>query len=380
MANQFLNSGASRSELLAALMDKQQRRYAQQPNPYSVGEAFARTGARLADSFAQKGLVDDELKRRENIKQSNRNALQKYVTGTPTTQSFGNVPEPTGPIQQIAPVAGRQGTGVTSQELPAPTIITTEGYDPRSVEAAAAILQDPNTTPEMSEFVAKDQLEERTKKAALLKKPTGAEAAIDREYGKEYASFVIGGGMADANKSISQLDTVINSLQNAIDTGATIGITGPLVGIMPDVLQDLFLPEAANTRDLVTEVVQRNLRIILGAQFTEKEGERLIARAYNPRLKEEENLARVKRLASSMQQAIDSKIRAANYYEEYGTLKGYDATSNVGLANIYAALDEEEPTTTTIDPTYPVITTQAEFDALPSGTIFVEDGVTRTKL
>ena len=379
MANQFLNSGASRSELLAALMDKQQRRYAQQPNPYSVGEAFARTGSRLVDAISQKGLVDDELNRRENIKQSNRGALQKYVTGTPDIQSFGNVPEPTGPIQQIAPVAGRQGTGVTSQELPAPTIITTEGYDPRSKEAAAAILQDPNTTSEMSEFVAKDQLEERTKKAALLKKPTGAEAAIDREYGKEYASFVIGGGMADANKSISQLDTVIGSLQNAIDTGATIGITGPLVGILPDMLQDLLLPEAANTRDLVTEVVQRNLRTILGPQFTEKEGERLIARAYNANLGEEENLRRVARLASSMRQAIDSKLAAANYFEEYGSLKGYDATNNVTLANIYDSLDKEEPTTTTIDPTYPVITTQAEFDALESGTIFVEDGRTHTK-
>jgi len=379
MAGEFLKSGASKSELLAALMDKQQRRYAQQPNPYSVGEAFARTGAKLVDSFAQKGLVDDELKRRENIKQSNRGALQKYVTGTPDTQSFGNVPEPTGPIQQIAPVAGRQGTGVTSQELPAPTIITTEGYDPRSEEAAAAILRDPNTTSEMSQFVAKDQLEERTRKAALLKKPTGAEAAIDAAFGKEYASFVVGGGMADANKGLLQLDTVISSLQNAIDTGATVGITGPLVGILPDMLQDLFLPEAANTRDLVTEVVQRNLRVILGAQFTEKEGERLIARAYNANLGEEENLKRVKRLASSMRQAIDSKLAAANYFQEYGTLKDYDATNNVTLANIYDSLDKEEEKTTQTDPNYPVVTSAADEAVLPSGTIYVLDGQTFTK-
>lgn len=57
MANQFLNSGASRSELLAALMDKQNRRYSQQKDPSSIGEALTRTGTRLVDAFSQKNLL-----------------------------------------------------------------------------------------------------------------------------------------------------------------------------------------------------------------------------------------------------------------------------------------------------------------------------------
>ena len=61
----FLKTGSSRSQLLAALMDKQQRRYAQQSDPYSWGEAAARMGSRLIDTYSQKGLIDDELKRRQ---------------------------------------------------------------------------------------------------------------------------------------------------------------------------------------------------------------------------------------------------------------------------------------------------------------------------
>jgi hypothetical protein len=65
MADNFLNSGASRSFLLDALMDKQNRRYSQEQDPLSIGEAFARTGTRLVDAYSQRKLVDDELKRRK---------------------------------------------------------------------------------------------------------------------------------------------------------------------------------------------------------------------------------------------------------------------------------------------------------------------------
>ena len=69
--------------------------------------------------------------------------------------------------------------------------------------------------------------------------------------------------------------------------------------------------------------MQRNLRLILGAQFTEKEGQRLIARAYNPSLSEQENAKRVRNLIKQMQSAAEAKASAARYFEENGTLAGW---------------------------------------------------------
>tara|TARA_R110000744_G_scaffold242376_1_gene359487 strand:+ start:127 stop:1560 length:1434 start_codon:yes stop_codon:yes gene_type:complete len=82
MAGEFLNSGASRSELLAALMDKQNRRYSQQQDPSSIGEALTRTGSRLVDAYSQKKLVDDELKRREELGAVSNEAMQTFLTGS----------------------------------------------------------------------------------------------------------------------------------------------------------------------------------------------------------------------------------------------------------------------------------------------------------
>ena len=88
MANQFLNSGASRSELLAALMDKQNRRYSQQQDPSSIGEALARTGTRLVDAYSQKKLVDDELERRQKQQGVDRKAYQTALSGTPEVLGY----------------------------------------------------------------------------------------------------------------------------------------------------------------------------------------------------------------------------------------------------------------------------------------------------
>ena len=65
------------------------------------------------------------------------------------------------------------------------------------------------------------------------------------------------------------------------------------------------------------------MREVLGAQFTEKEGERLIKRAYNPTLSEEENVKRVKRLVEQIRLAAAAKESAAKYVEKKGTLKGW---------------------------------------------------------
>ncbi|MCL4824109.1 MAG: hypothetical protein KJZ57_07820, partial [Anaerolineales bacterium] len=100
-------------------------------------------------------------------------------------------------------------------------------------------------------------------------------------------------------------------------------ISGSIIGNLPDAMLAATHPKAVATKEAIQEVAQRNLRLVLGAQFTEKEGERLIARVFNPRLSEAENAKRVDRLIKQIGDAAKSKLDAAQYFQQYGSLTGW---------------------------------------------------------
>jgi len=125
-------------------------------------------------------------------------------------------------------------------------------------------------------------------------------------------------GRSDVSKMRVQLNETLGDLETHDD------VTGPIVGNLPEFVNEWVNPRSIKARENVEEVVQRNLRAVLGAQFTEKEGDRLIARAYNPRLDEATNKARVTRLLNQIEQAAKVKDAAAKYFMENGTLAGWD--------------------------------------------------------
>ena len=145
---------------------------------------------------------------------------------------------------------------------------------------------------------------------------TPGQEAVDKKYATDFVEFATG-GYADVVKQLDQLKEAAKSLRS----GET--ITGTLVGNLPEAVRAATHPQAVATRELIEEVVQRNLRLILGAQFTEKEGERLIARAFNPRLSEAENAKRLDRLIKQIGDAAQAKLDAAEYFRANGTLTGW---------------------------------------------------------
>jgi hypothetical protein len=154
-------------------------------------------------------------------------------------------------------------------------------------------------------------------------KSVGQEAT-DREFAKTYAEYRAQGGRADLDKSIAQLEEVADALEGGSDT-----LTGPIMGNIPEGIKTAVFPESINMQNKVEEIVQRNLKIVLGSQFTEKEGEKLIARAYNPSLSEKENAKRVRSLLKTIQERRDSTEKAAKYFEENGgTLRGFNDSSS----------------------------------------------------
>jgi hypothetical protein len=160
-----------------------------------------------------------------------------------------------------------------------------------------------------------------------LKDLTPAEKALDKAFAKELNDFNLRGGFADVQKGLEQLRSARNDLEDAVRSGSgSAAISGPIVGPVEKVAEEVgtsVFKKARSVRETVAEVVQRNLKLILGAQFSKKEGEQLIARAFNPALQEEDNLIRVDRLIRSIETAVQQKLLALEHFDENGTLRGF---------------------------------------------------------
>jgi hypothetical protein len=156
------------------------------------------------------------------------------------------------------------------------------------------------------------------------------EEKFDEKAAEQMTEWMLGGAQ-DTAKGIEQLTGVVSQL-----TGEE-GLTGPHT-VAPDVLQAFFAPESLNLKQQVQEVVQRNLRVILGAQFTEREGELLIQRAFDPRLPAKQNAERLSRLLKYMVAAAQAKNDAASYINQNRTLMGWQG-SLPSFDDLYGVLD-----------------------------------------
>ncbi len=166
--------------------------------------------------------------------------------------------------------------------------------------------------------------------------PKKAAEAVDRAYAKDYVEFSQTGA-SDAAKALEELGMARDQLRGyTVDEEGkkrklkkSDALTGPVVGTLSNLpwvgktVQDVAFPDSSNVQETVEYTVQRSLRPILGSQFTKEEGERLIARVYNPRLSEEVNAERLDRLIKQLDRAYKAKIAAATYFENHGTLVGF---------------------------------------------------------
>ena len=143
------------------------------------------------------------------------------------------------------------------------------------------------------------------------------------------------GGAADSLKNLGNLTSVADRLEAGEEN-----LTGWIIGNTPDLVLGMVNPEAFDAKDLVEEVVQRNLRVVLGAQFTEKEGARLIARAYNARLPEEVNASRLRSLIQMVESRAQQLQSLNEYVQENRTAAGWNGRLR-SVDEMLIALDEE---------------------------------------
>ena len=123
------------------------------------------------------------------------------------------------------------------------------------------------------------------------------------------------GGAIKAQANLETYLDIVNDLESgALETGTPSDklINFLQFGGLDDNLRGLFDPEKQNAIELVRGVVFQGLRETLGAQFTEREGTRLVQTSYNSALSAEDNIKRLKRLASVLKATMDYKTELSN--------------------------------------------------------------------
>jgi len=239
----------------------------------------------------------DEAQRARQQQERQQEAIQSYVSGLPEDQRAR--------FEAFPDLAAKQ-------------MFETPKADPGVVgefqAARDAKLIPPETT--LAKYIEMKKQASTVVNVGTGNKLTKGQEKVDEKFADDYVQWTTGGGQ-DSAAQIAQLKPVIQALEEGKP------ITGVPVAVQPDLLLAMTNPRALQSREQVEEVVQRNLRVILGAQFTEKEGERLIARAFNPKLPPEENAKRLRRLILQMSSAAEQKNEAARYFEQNGTLQGF---------------------------------------------------------
>jgi hypothetical protein len=150
----------------------------------------------------------------------------------------------------------------------------------------------------------------------------GQEAA-DKSFGKEYQDWNAQGGYAGVDKQLQQLESAALALENDPS------LSGGASTILPDAIRRRISPDSVTIEQNVKQATQAALRQTLGSQFTEKEGEQIMQRSYDPALPAEENIKKIRAAAKELKTRALEKERASKYFESTGgTLKVLDATGN----------------------------------------------------
>ena len=157
---------------------------------------------------------------------------------------------------------------------------------------------------------------------------TGGWKTVNEKFGIEVNEWVISGGFAGAQANLIKIDDAIEQLEES--KGDLFGLTGKNVGIMPKGLRAIFNPDSADLEDNIRSIVYESLRQTLGAQFAEREGEKLIQASFNSMLSEKKNIVRLKRMRAKILEMAKAKQKSYEYFiANDGDMSGYSGSTFV---------------------------------------------------
>ena len=206
-----------------------------------------------------------------------------------------------------------------------------EYYMSLSKEGKKAWRENKRLSPELMGLISQSQSAGRDGGVSL----TPIEKKIDENFAKEAVEYS-SGGKAQIEANIINLDDKIKILEKG-----ELNVSGPFIGNIPEGAQSILNPPALSFIGDIRDIVFQSLREKLGAQFTEREGDRLVAAAFDQRLPEAANIKRLKRLQGVIKNAAKSKEDMIAYANQNNTLKGYEADP-LTFNSIYDSLVSED--------------------------------------
>ena len=148
---------------------------------------------------------------------------------------------------------------------------------------------------------------------------------VNEKYAAEYIKWIETGAYQVELENLKKLDESLDTLRNK-------NVTGAIIGLTPNPVLSVVNPEALNLQDNIRSIVFQGLRATLGAQFTEREGNRLVEAAFNPMLSEKMNIVRLERMRERIKTMIESKQAAVTYFQNNnGDMSGYTGQATFNL-------------------------------------------------
>ena len=161
-----------------------------------------------------------------------------------------------------------------------------------------------------------EESRQKAKSGGLLLTP-GQEKLDDRF--TQTAEKWLASGSAQADANLANIENKIARLYSGEEN-----LSGPGFAFIPERLRPVLAPAAAGFLDDISELTYQSLRETLGAQFTQREAERLVNTSFNISLPEEQNVNRLQRLKAKLESIKQNRNNQVAYFMEKGTLQGYE--------------------------------------------------------
>jgi len=188
--------------------------------------------------------------------------------------------------------------------------ITDTGLKNQFLAITGALKYDPTAMAKLEES------KQKAKSGGLLLTP-GQEKLDDRFTITAEKWLASGSAQADAN--LANIENKIARLYSGEEN-----LSGPGFAFIPERLRPVLAPAAAGFLDDISELTYQSLRETLGAQFTQREAERLVNTSFNISLPEEQNVNRLQRLKAKLESIKQNRNNQIAYFMEKGTLQGYE--------------------------------------------------------
>lgn len=163
----------------------------------------------------------------------------------------------------------------------------------------------------------------------------------DEKIQEGYAEY-IQSGRNDVVQNISSLESILKEISENPNLGFRSVATFIPDAVAGDEIIDAFNLDLGDIRDRIRGVAYQTLRATLGAQFTQREGERLVGTYFNPRLTDAQNIQRLNDFVNRLKEVKAAQEEVYDYYADKGTIRGFKAASGRGIRAVSDLMDSYE--------------------------------------